>query len=54
MHIGLAMTENVPKADPEYAEMAEEYEEDVLIICVPEALTNFMLSGSYSRQAPAQ
>ena len=31
MHIGSVMTESVPEADPEYAEVAEEYEEDVLI-----------------------
>jgi len=46
------MTENVPEADPEYAEVAEEYEEDVLIVGVPEAFTNFSISGSYPRQAP--
>jgi hypothetical protein len=51
MHIGSVMTENVPKADPEYAEVAEEYEEDVLIVGVPKAFTNFPLFGSCLRQA---
>ena len=36
----------------EYAEVDEEYEEDVLIVVVPEGFTNFSLSGSYPRQAP--
>ena len=36
MHIGSAKIENVPEADPEYAE-------DVLIVGVPEAFTNFLL-----------
>jgi hypothetical protein len=51
MYIGSAMTENVPKADLEYVEVAEEYEEDVLIIGVPKAFTNFPLSSSCLRQA---
>ena len=46
------MTENVPEADPKYVEVAEEYEEDVLIASVPEAFTNFSMSGSYPTQAP--
>jgi hypothetical protein len=45
------MTENVPEASPKYVEVAKEYEEDVLVIGVPEAFTNFSLSGSYLRQA---
>jgi len=47
MNIGSAMTENVPKIDPEYVEVAEKNEEDVLVIGVPEAFTNFLMSGSY-------
>jgi hypothetical protein len=46
------MTENVPEADPEYAEVAEEYKEDVLVVDVPVAFTNFLMSGSYLRQSP--
>ena len=46
------MTENVPEVDPEYVEVAEEYEEDVLIVGVPKACTNFSLSGSCLRQVP--
>jgi hypothetical protein len=45
MHIGLVMTESVPEADLEYAE-------DVIVIGVSKAFTNFSLSGSYPRQAP--
>jgi len=45
------MTENMREADPEYAEVAEEYEEDVLVAGVPETFTNFSLSGSCLRQA---
>ena len=45
------MTENMPEADPEYAEVAKEYEEDVLVVGVPKAFINFPLSGSYLRQA---
>jgi hypothetical protein len=45
MHIVSAMTENVPEANSEYAEVTEEYEEDVLVIGFPEAFTNFPLSG---------
>jgi hypothetical protein len=52
MHIGSAMTEIVPEADLEYVVVAEEYEEDVLIISVLKAFTNFLLSGSCLRQAP--
>ena len=52
MNIGSAMTENVPEPDLEYAEVAEAYEEDVLIVGVPKAFTNFPLSGSCPRQAP--
>ena len=44
------MTENVLEADPEYAEVAEKYEEDVLVIGVPETFTNFLMSGSYPRK----
>ena len=35
--------ENMPKTDPEFVKVAEKYEEDVLIIVVPEAFTNFPL-----------
>ena len=45
------MTKNVPEVDPEYAEVAEEYEEDVLVVGVPKAFINFPLFGSYLRQA---
>ena len=41
--IGSAMTKNVPEADPKYAEVAVEYEEEVLVVGVPEAFTNFLL-----------
>ena len=51
MHIGSAMTKNVLEADPEYAEVAEEYEDDVLIVGVPKAFTNFLLSSCCLRQA---
>jgi hypothetical protein len=44
------MTENVPEADPEYAEEDEKYEEDVLVISVSEAFTNFLMFGSYPRK----
>jgi hypothetical protein len=37
MHIGSAMTENIPEADPEYAGVAKDYEDHG----VPEAFTNF-------------
>jgi len=50
MNIGSAMIENVAEADPEYVEVAEKYEEDVLVIGVPEAFTNFSMSGSYPRK----
>jgi len=46
------MTDNVWEADQEYAEVAEKYEEDVLVAGVPEAFINFSMSGSYPRQAP--
>jgi hypothetical protein len=49
MHIGSAMIENIIEADPEYAEVAEEYEEDILVIGFPEAFNNFPLSGSCPR-----
>jgi hypothetical protein len=49
MHIGLAMTENVQEANPEYAEVVEEDEEDVLVVGVPETFTNFPLSSSCLR-----
>jgi hypothetical protein len=52
MHIGLAMTEKVPEANSKYTEVAEEHEEDVLVVGVPKTFTNFPLSGSYLRQAP--
>ena len=52
MHIGSTMTENVWEADPEYAEVAEQYEEDVLVAGVPKTFTNFSMSGSNPRQAP--
>jgi hypothetical protein len=52
MHIGSAMTKNVPEVDLKYAEVTEEYEEDVLIVGVPKAYTNFLLSSSYPRLAP--
>ena len=32
MHIGSVMTENVLEADPKYAEVADEYEEEVLVV----------------------
>jgi hypothetical protein len=32
--------------------VAEEYEEDVLVVGVLEAFTNFSMSSSYPRQAP--
>jgi len=51
MHIGLAMTGNVPEANPEYAKVAEEHEEDVLVVGVSETFTNFSLSSSCLRQA---
>ena len=51
MHIGSVMTEIVPEADTEYTEVAEEYEEDVLVILVPESFTNFSMSSSYPTQA---
>jgi hypothetical protein len=50
--LGLAMTENVPEANSEYAEVAEEHEEDVLVVGVLETFTNFRLSGSCLKQAP--
>jgi hypothetical protein len=37
IHIGSAMTENIPEADPEYAGVAKDYEDHG----VPEAFTNF-------------
>ena len=40
------------EADQEYAEVAEKYEEDVLVAGVPEAFINFSMSGSYPWQAP--
>ena len=43
MHIGSTMTENVSEADPKYAEVAKEYEEEVLVVDVPEGFTNFPL-----------
>jgi hypothetical protein len=52
MHIGSVMTEIVPEADTEYAEVAEEYKEDVLVVGVPKVFTNFLLFGSFLRQAP--
>jgi hypothetical protein len=48
----MLMTKNVPQADPENAEVAEEYKEDVLVVGVPKAFTNFPLTGSCPRQAP--
>ena len=50
--IGSAMTKHVLEADPKYAEVAEEYEEEVLIVGVPEAFANVLLSNSCLRQAP--
>ena len=49
VHIDSVMTVNVPEADPEYAEVAEEYEEDVLVVGVPKAFTNFPVFGSCLR-----
>ena len=46
MRIGSAMTDNVPEADQEYAEVTEEYEEDVLVVGFPKILTKFPLFGS--------
>jgi hypothetical protein len=51
MCIGSVMTEIMPDADTEYMEVAEEYEEDVLVVGVSKAFTNFLLSGSFLRQA---
>ena len=45
------MTENVPEVDPKYTEVAEEYEEKVLVIGVFEAFTNFSLFSSCPRLA---
>jgi hypothetical protein len=44
------MTENLSEADLESAEMTE-YEEDVIAVGVPKAFTNFLICGSYLRQA---
>jgi hypothetical protein len=44
--------ENVQEANPEYTEVVEVYEEDILIAGVPEAFNNFSISGFYPRQAP--
>ena len=44
MHISSAMTKNVPEVDPEYAEVAEDYEEDVLIVGVPKPSLTFRCS----------
>ena len=41
MHIGSPITDNVPEANPEYAEVAEEYEEDVLVISFLKPLLPF-------------
>jgi hypothetical protein len=41
MHISFAMTENVPEANPEYAEVAEEHEEDVLVVGFPKPSLTF-------------
>jgi hypothetical protein len=38
------MTENVWEEDPEYAKVAEEYEENVLVAGVPEASLTFRCS----------
>jgi hypothetical protein len=46
------VTEHVPKAGPEYVEVAEEYEEDVLVISVLQVFTKFSMSNSYPRQSP--
>ena len=53
MNIGSAMIENVPEGDPEYAEVAKKYEEDVFVIGVPKAFTNFSMSSSYPRKPSA-
>ena len=39
------LVRNVPEADSEYEEVAEKYEEDVLVIVVSEAFTNFSMSS---------
>jgi hypothetical protein len=52
MHIGSAMTENMSEADLKYVEVAKEYEEEVLVVDVSKAFTNFLLSSSCPRQAP--
>ena len=44
------LVRNVPEADSEYEEVAEKYEEDVLVIGVHEAFTNFSMSSSYPRK----
>jgi hypothetical protein len=43
MHKGLAITKNVSETNPKYAEVAEEYEKEVVVVGVPEAFTNFPL-----------
>jgi len=45
MYISLMMTENMTEIDLEYAE-------DILIVNVPEAFTNSLLSSPCPRQAP--
>jgi hypothetical protein len=45
------MSENVLEANLEYAEVAEEHKEDILIVGVPDTFTNFPLSSSCLRHA---
>ena len=44
------LVRNMPEADSEYEEVAEKYEEDVLVIGVHEAFTNFSMSGFNPRK----
>jgi len=41
MHIGDAATDSVADAEPEYEEVIEEYEEEVIVDGVPEAPVDF-------------
>ena len=41
LHIGDAATDNMPDVEPEYEEVIEEYEEEVLVDGVPKAPIDF-------------
>ena len=41
MHIGDVATDSVADAEPEYEEVIEEYEEEVIVDGVPEAPVDF-------------